>query len=194
MFRETSSADFISISNSETNYCFICNTLDKTLTGKKNNSLINILCENELIPLPYGSGLNNKLGSINNFENIFYLYSCINGGKGSITDKRTETFIKCLDETIKIIQAKNIDTRPISMSFDYSNLIIDTESNYAPYKKILEEYAIKYDITIIVHFNNKIKKAQYVPKKDTLDLDNIIILGEYNITDIYFLEVLSTQL
>ena len=53
-------------------YFFICNITDKKMHGKRNDSLINIICSNRLLVDPYNDV--HELGDIYQNNNIFFCY------------------------------------------------------------------------------------------------------------------------
>ena len=177
-------------------YFFICNSIDKKLNGKRNDSLINIICSNNLLVDPYKDGIY-VLGDIYKHDNIFFCYTMKTGGKPSLIDtveSRMDYFIR------SVIQIKSIiisaSSKRGDLYCDYSNIIIDAHNDYILYyKKLLSTLCKEHDLNINIVINTKVKllpqpqqsQINYKSTEPDLDLTKLKYISDisFNISDIY---------
>jgi hypothetical protein len=151
---------YLSDGTTPSNYLLIYNIKDKKITGKRNDGLINILCnsaiaDEEALILDTLFAKRYSLGDVVQYKNIFFCFTMNAGGKPSIKDTnemRIEYFRICVAKVSEIID------KTVPIYCDYANIILDPHNNYdTEYKKILPLLCKELNININIIINTKVK-------------------------------------
>ena len=196
-FKEINTQSITNINN-DFYYFFICNIKDKKLNNIKNNNLLEFILHNNIYESIdnkiYNNTTNFELGNIYQNDNIFLIYTLINGGKPIGKDSLLNRYNLFEEKIIHIIENiifsdkdkdkdEDINKNIKTFCLDYGNLFVDNclEIDYEKYKKLFSQLVKKYNINIYIYINQKYKILE---KEQTSNININTLIFPYHIIDL----------